>query len=864
MEVLGGAASVIAVVDIAGKVLSLCWKYYSAVKDAKTDIDRLCKEIEAVQGVLKQAQELAKGPKASKLLASKPLIEKIPSELREEFARLEEQLDPGKRRKAMHTFGLRALKWPLTSEQVDKTLRVLERHKTTLLTALTTDQMTVVLGIEDRTHEQSTNLSKLPCAQGAAYNHWIWQHEDRCLPDTRVELRRQIMAWSQDPKAACIFWLNGMAGTGKSTISRTVASDLANEKRLAASFFFSRGRGDISHAGKFFTTIAAQLASRLPALRPSISKAVKDHFDISQRGLSEQWKHLIFEPLSSLENIQAHSTTLVVVIDALDECEGEDDIKVILQLLAEAKNLTTIRLRVFVTSRPETPIRLGFRKMSGETHQDFVLHEIPPPIVSHDISVFFQHRLAGVKAERGWSTPWPGDQTIEQLVEKAAGLFIYAATTCRFIQDKKYNPKDRLALILKGGAAGQSSTKQLDGIYTQVLRHSIIEGCDMSEHKELLGRFTKIVGSIVTMFDVMAVKCLSKLLALPEWVVEVTLDSLRSVLDVPDLEDQPVRIFHPSFRDFLLDRERCFDSRFWIDEKERHISLFRNCLTLMSKHLRKDICDLRAPGTLTSEVSKDSIQNAVPSDVQYACRYWVHHFQRGSSEPRDYERILQFLQQDFLHWLEALGLVGRVAEGILMVRTLESALTLVASASRDKTVRLWDAAMGALRSTLEGHSGTVTAAVFSPDGKLVASASNDNTVRLWDAATGALHSTLEGHSDTVRAVVFSPDGKLVASASYDNTVRLWDITQKKTIEVIDTGRSIRHLSFSDNGTQLHTDRGILELKHSTKAKAKAKDPLLASSSSPLYVNAQWVTYEWDVAPVLTRNRFLPGKLPRSV
>ena len=82
----------------------------------------------------------------------------------------------------------------------------------------------------------------------------------------------------------------------------------------------------------------------------------------------------------------------------------------------------------------------------------------------------------------------------------------------------------------------------------------------------------------------------------------------------------------------------------------------------------------------------------------------------------------------------------------------------------------WDAC----RSVLEGHSGGISAVVFSPDGQLVASASGDSTVRVWETATGQCHSVLKGHSEYVRAVVFSPDGQLVASTSDDRNVRMWE------------------------------------------------------------------------------------------
>ena len=159
---------------------------------------------------------------------------------------------------------------------------------------------------------------------------------------------------------------------------------------------------------------------------------------------------------------------------------------------------------------------------------------------------------------------------------------------------------------------------------------------------------------------------------------------------------------------------------------------------------------------------------------------------------------------------------------------------LVASASDDKTVRLWDTATGRSCGVLEGHSHYVDAVVFSPNANLVASASWDKTVRLWDTATGRPCGVLEGHSEYVNAVVFSPNGNLVASASYDSTVRLWDVARKSMIEIIHTNRKQKQLLFSNDGAHIHTPSGLL----SPKSCVSDRNP---DQPTVLNVSHHWVT-----------------------
>jgi hypothetical protein len=123
----------------------------------------------------------------------------------------------------------------------------------------------------------------------------------------------------------------------------------------------------VSHAGKFFTSIAVQIANNVPSLRQYIYDAITKRKDIARQSLRDQWYQLILRPLSRLGSGSPPSSYLLIV-DALNECDKEEHIRIILQLLAEARTLKTVWLWIFLTSRPEIPIRHGFYQISDAGH----------------------------------------------------------------------------------------------------------------------------------------------------------------------------------------------------------------------------------------------------------------------------------------------------------------------------------------------------------------------------------------------------------------------------------------------------------------------------------------------------------------
>ncbi|KAL2193874.1 hypothetical protein P885DRAFT_71872 [Corynascus similis CBS 632.67] len=670
MEGLGAAASVIAVVELAAKVGSLCLEYSSAVKSARSDIERLKKHTDSLKTTAEGAQKLLHGPHGARLETSQKLRETLNythSQLGDVATKLEAKLYTGRTASAMRRVGLRALKWPFESKDVDKIIANLQRDQDAFTAALQIDQAAEVLDIG-----RKIDLTMLPVASDAAFDSYAEEHNARCHPDTRTELLRQIQEWANDPQAESIFWLNGMAGTGKSTISRTVATSFARDGLLGASFFFKRGEGDRGKASLLFPTITSQLVRQIPALEPSVRKAIDA--DVPKKTLRDQLEKLILRPLGSIH----HTTTIVIVIDALDECDGDEDVKTIITLLAQAKVARPVLLRVFMTSRPELPIRLGFKNVQGK-YQGLALHQISDQVVEQDISTFLAYELGRIKDIYNGQVPlgWPGEDDIRSLAQMAVPLFIFAATVCRFVDDKgRSNPAKRLKKVLEYRTATRNSRlDKLDATYLPVL-DQLTSGRADQDKAEVLAEFRDIVGPIVLLAQPLSVRSLARLLNIESEDVRALLNSLHSVLDIPSEDDAPVKLFHLSFRDFLVDPAKRAKNEFWINEAEYHNILMERCIQLMRQCLKQDICCLKAPGMLRSEVDQQTINAHLPPEVQYACQYWVHHLKESKHNIEDDGPVHNFLTSYLLHWLEALSLLGRLSDGVLLIRTLLNATQL--------------------------------------------------------------------------------------------------------------------------------------------------------------------------------------------
>jgi hypothetical protein len=474
-----------------------------------------------------------------------------------------------------------------------------------------------------------------------------------------VQLLKDIFTWFDDIDGSStrIFWLNGLAGTGKTTVARSVAALVQEQHRLAAAFFFSRNDASTRDAAVVIPTIAYQLATRHLVFRPLICTALISDPDVRDRAIAKQVQIL----LSNLAGSTAPTRPLLVIIDALDECnpgDREEDMEVLHHLIDTVVSLPFLKL--LVTSRVERNIKDMFASL--HTTKLALHYDIEEHIVQSDIHTYFQRKFAELARTRHLQIPFPSREELSELVDRAGTLFIFAATVFKYIADRDDDPLLRLQRTLRQTPNEVPyQYKALDMMYSHIICEAATTTGDPERHAYDLH---SVLATVIVSQESLPLSAIAGLADINEEETKVILQRLSSVFLVDN--DSPVRLYHPSFPDFITDSKRCRDGvqRFLVVPTEVHMTLACRCLELINNELRKDMCDIKDPALLNREVSdlQHRLSQAAPHQLRYACKFWLVHLRLAGTPSADVmDRLVLFTQKHLLHWLEMLSLMDELS-----------------------------------------------------------------------------------------------------------------------------------------------------------------------------------------------------------
>ncbi|KAJ6523663.1 hypothetical protein DFH09DRAFT_937784, partial [Mycena vulgaris] len=402
--------------------------------------------------------------------------------------------------------------------------------------------------IHHRRGEEGIHILHRAVTLDALYNSAESFPQPRCHPETRKAMLDSLYNWAiTDTSTRSIRWLHGPAGAGKSAIMQSLCHRLQQAGRLGGSFFFKRGHLTRGSARALFATLAYQLALSNRDLKPLISGVVEDDPSVMARHMDIQLHKLIVEPCRLLNG----RAVPILLIDGLDECEGNNIQQEILCLLGDlATHYHPLPLRLLVASRPEPHIREKFDSIQGfydsvRLSQSFM-----------DVRNYLRHEFNRIHREHHETmatvpAPWPPWHIIEKLVDTSSGYFIYAATVIKFMDDRDFRPTERLAAVVENLPAecGTSPFHALDELYLQILR-------DVPFQSRLIDILGVIIhGSAIPRLPATCVN-IEQLLGLNPGDLALALRRLHSLLLVPSSETDSISLHHKSFRDFLLDPDR--------------------------------------------------------------------------------------------------------------------------------------------------------------------------------------------------------------------------------------------------------------------------------------------------------------------
>ncbi|KAF9786450.1 hypothetical protein BJ322DRAFT_1210832 [Thelephora terrestris] len=516
-------------------------------------------------------------------------------------------------------------------------------------------------GVIEIVSAQATVLNNFRYARQAEYRHG---NRNGCLKGTRREILDEIELWAHDFGKPPVYWLNGLAGTGKTTIAQTIAERMFADGRLGASFFCSWDFEDRSNLQSIFPTIGVQLARPHVEFRSIFVPLVQSDPDVAGESLYSQMKKLIVQPL-----VESAIST-VIVIDALDECKDDETASAILSVIGQFVDEIP-KVKFFVTGRPEPRIQNGFRlPLLAKATDVFVLHKVEPSQINNDIQLFFKHSFSEPKGRPRAPGDWPTEEQLNTLCDRAGGLFVYAVATVSFIHLKNKNPKTQLDRLLRlpGNSAFEGKTKFRVNTTLNLLYMTILHEAFGDEDPEDDPKFRSVLGAVVLSANPLSPSTIATLLGLEAEDVLPFLSLIHSLLVLQEEDlDHIVRPFHKSFPDFIIDTTRCTNPRFRVSPPDQHAELLIGCLELMNCRLELNMCKL-PDAVMNLEVPdlRERTEEHIDKALEYASRSWYRHLLNTTQAQtlKIMPILRQFLEKKFLFWLEVLSVLGGAREAI--------------------------------------------------------------------------------------------------------------------------------------------------------------------------------------------------------
>ncbi|KAH7339092.1 hypothetical protein B0J17DRAFT_659808 [Rhizoctonia solani] len=682
----------------------------------------------------------------------------------------------------------------------------------------------------------NTRLERLNPVRQATYNSELSVKINRrgCTQGTRTAVLAGLDEWLSDPASPSVYWINGMAGTGKTAIAYTFCERMERRKLLGASFFCTRQSAECRDVNRIVPTIAYQLAQYSIPFQSALNDALAHNPEAGSKGLPKQFEQLLAETTQQVKETLPYQ--LVVVIDALDELINPPNSRLIEILVDQLFHYAPkMPLKFLVTSRPDTEIYLKMTS-HAQSRGGVILQDIEKPQIQADIKLYLTRELEFMS---------PTEAEINQLVERSGVLFIYAAGLVRYAHSDKSlaDPREKMRSLIEMSPEEQRTL--VDPVYIEVMDTAL--GDEDLEEDE-------------------------------------TAD-IRIVLNTVLLAQEPIKktgLISPldsAFPEIMLSKER--SGSYFCNAAEHSQLLAQGCFLGMKEQLRFNICELDSSCLLDENVDslQSRIENKISPPLAYACRYWANHLSVAAKLDGLLGFLTEFLATQLLHWVEVLNLRRELNMGIAallkakqrlegtsahpeLVAFLDDAYvfmrgfaaspvsrstphiyisslqlcprssivyrlylssvkkllkphmdvtknrdeipldhqswnigsgvlsityspngTLVAVGCEDNSIRIYDSQTGLLKfDPLRGHDKWVRCVVFSPDGTRVLSSSSDCTIRMWDALRGEpLPASFKGHTHPVKSVSFSSDGNRVVSGSWDTTIRMWDATDGSLI-----------------------------------------------------------------------------------